>query len=46
MKLEIKKVFTKITKQHYKNYFSYAYDKDKLTHPNITKKKTTKNYKI
>ena len=46
IKVEIKKAFTKITKQHNKNYFYYAYDSDKLTLPNITKRKTTKNYKI
>lgn len=46
IKLEIKKAFTKITKQHYKNYFLYAYDKDKLKLPkNIIKNKVSKKYK-
>ncbi len=31
--------FPQITKQHYKNYFLYAYDKDKLSLPNITRNK-------
>jgi len=46
IKQEIKFAFTKIKKQHYNNYFLYAYDKNKLTLPkNITRKNRQKNYK-
>ena len=46
IKQEIKKAFTKIKKQHYKNYFLYAYDKDKLTLPKkSTRKRKSKIYK-
>ena len=46
IKQEIKKAFTKIKKQHYKNYFLYAYDKDKLTLPKkSTRKRKDKKYK-
>ena len=46
IKQEIKKAFTKIKKQHYNNYFLYAYDKDKLTLPKkSTRKRKEKMYK-
>jgi len=46
IKQEIKKAFTKIKKQHYNNYFLYAYDKDKLTLPKkTTRKRKDKKYK-
>ena len=46
IKREIKKAFTKIKKYHYKNYFLYAYDKDKLNlQKNNTRKKKSKIYK-
>jgi hypothetical protein len=46
IKQEIKKVFIKIKKDNYKNYFLYAYDKNKLTLPKkITKKRKQKLYK-
>jgi transposase-like protein/transposase len=46
IKQEIKKAFTKIKKQHYKNYFLYAYNKDKLTLPKkSTRKRKDKKYK-
>ena len=46
IKQEIKRAFTKIKKQHYKNYFLYAYDKDKLNlQKNNTRKKKSKIYK-
>jgi signal transduction histidine kinase len=44
IKQEIKKAFTKIKKQHYNNYFLYAYDKNKLVLPKqSTRKKETKD---
>ncbi|HIF48628.1 MAG TPA: IS630 family transposase [Cytophagales bacterium] len=46
IKQEIKKAFTKIKKQHYNNYFLYAYDKNKLVLPKqSTRKKKLKMYK-
>ena len=46
IKQEIKIAFTKIKKQHYNNYFLYAYDKNKLKlRKNITRKKIQKIYK-
>lgn len=46
IKQEIKKAFTKIKKQHYKNYFLYAYNKDKLILPKkSTRKRKDKKYK-
>ena len=43
---EIKKAFAKIKKQHYKNYFLYAYNKDKLILPKkSTRKRKDKKYK-
>ena len=46
IKQEIKKAFAKIKKQHYKNYFLYAYNKDKLILPKkSTRKRKDKKYK-
>lgn len=48
LKDEVKKAIKKVTKDNYKNYFLYAYDKEKLKLPDkkdSTLKRKSKNYK-